>query len=867
MSQPYLSHKSHILKLIDDQINHVKEKKALKLTNIISTFPGTLLSEIIECVHEYLYSFQPPIELEKLSLQNNELEQLPSNIRIIASKLRYLNLHNNRFSKVPEVLTEMPNLEVLDLSRNNLYFIPPTVARKLSKLTVLCIKENKFKYLSTSFLEMTKLSILDVSENPLVLPTQEKIRSFKEKATDNNWLNNLKNYLIVNLLLIESKISEQYGGISDDISDGRSNIVPRSKSISEVRTKASRAAKRMGLIINKPEDSFKYDKSDIQDAESSGTESPISVAPSSKYQNSGAASAHNLTQHPPKLSSSLAIPIEAPSSLLGKSNFRNRFNTLREINNILEKNDSLTTEHKSVAYFRRLSTLEELPVDDIYDNRGDYHDSNFANEKNDASQRVNKNRSQSVSDERAADDEATEYRLPIKSGKQSAGSGSYSVPKREPIKEGRLLETNTFRKIDNHSLMTASRKLLFLFSEVHSSVRRFSTFFVDKKVTLRIVISLHSTKSTIDSLVETLELTEENGENINQIYSCLNLCISSFRSIMSLLGEYFSVAAIKIDSCFIRMLYLTLYGAFHELYNSYRILAKAPQRNLNLRQNLPFKMSNVNNSTSLDPKQPGAKQQHLTVNTDINNDLNEIDEKLYTALEITTSNAQVVFSELNKAISKSAVASATGNPPSLPSISPSVASKVKELTSICVLSMDITKRLKQKLNIVRQDTSLSVKKAFWDDINSFLKSIIQTFSAVKSVMKDMPILNEIRSSMATLSKDTKDVTILLEVSSYRSMPSEISQSQAGLPQNNSGYFLLTPASAYPVLQGNQLMSPQAASTSTQPQALTTPKNIPVGTTGNASRTPNYNETPAPVQDTIHSGTSLLETGGTSFLSQ
>ena len=813
MSQPYLSHKSHIIRLIDDQISHVKEKKALKLTNIISTFPGTLLSEIIECVHEYLYSFHPPIELEKLSLQNNELEQLPSNIRIIASKLRYLNLHNNSFSKIPEVLTEMPHLEVLDLSRNNLYFIPPGVARSLRNLTVLSIKENKFKYLSTSFLEMTKLSILDVSENPLVLPTQDKILSFKEKATDNNWLNNLKNYLVVNLLLIESKISEQYDDISDDVSGSRNNIVPRSKSISEVRTKASRAAKRMGLIINKPEDSLKYVKSGIQDADSSGAESPVSVASTSKHQHSGAANAQNPSEPPSKLSSSLSISNDTSTNIQGKPNFRNRSNTLKEINNILEKNDSLTTEHKSVAYFRRLSTLEELPTDEIRGNRGDYYDNNLSNEKSDANLKVNKNLSQSVTDERATDEEGSENRLPITSGKPSAGSGSHSIPKKEVFKESRLLEANSFRKIDNHSLMTASRKLLFLFSEVHSSVRRFSTFFVDKKVTLRMVISLHSTKSTIDSLVETLELAEENGENINQIYSSLNLCITSFRSIMSLLSEYFSVAAIKIDSCFIRMLYLTLYGAFHELYNSYRILAKAPQRNLNLRQNLPFKIPNVNNSAPLDPKQPGAKQQHMTVNTDINNDLNEIDEKLYAALEIATSNAQVVFSELNKAISKGAVASATGNPPSFPSISPSVASKVKELTSICVLSMDITKSLKQKLNTVRQDTSLSVKKAFWDDINSFLKSIIQTFSAVKSVMKDMPILNEIRSSMATLSKDTKDVTILLEVSSYRSMSSEVSQSQAG-------YFLLTPASAYPVLQGTQSMSPQAASVNTPPQMPT-----------------------------------------------
>lgn len=343
---------------------------------------------------------------------------------------------------------------------------------------------------------------------------------------------------------------------------------------------------------------------------------------------------------------------------------------------------------------------------------------------------------------------------------------SHSVSEASPSK-GVPKKSN----LDTSIIIKVSRKVLFAFSELHSSVRRFTGFCVDKKITIKMVSYLYSTKSNIDSLVEDLEILEESSSNLEQIVESLHSCIYSFKNIMNFLSENFLTFVMKTDICFIRMLYITLYGSLNELMNAYRILAPGT------------KPSSVNSSSisqqpsSTMPNYSTDTKQRLTVNTKSSNESDDVDEKLYRSIDSATTSAQVVFSELTNAIGKSAIASATAS--STPAINHNVATKVKELTNVCMTCMDITKRLKTKLITIRNNPSQTTRKLFWDDINLFLKLIIQTFSAVKGIMKDMPVLNEVRGAMANLTKTTKEVTILLEISSYKSMSSDSSQNMAG----------------------------------------------------------------------------------------
>lgn len=889
MALPYLSFKTQILLALSDQLDQIKNKKTLKLNNINSQ--DTLISELVECVHEFLHSHVPPLEIERLSLQRNQLSSLPKNFYIIASNIRYLDLHNNNFTVFPSNITDCKKLEILDLSSNKLTLIPRHDILQLQNLKVISLKENKFKYLPPALGDLSHLNLIEVADNPLIVPSSDIIKNFQNQSADHDWVNELKQFLRLNSSAIEARISDldqkalpqkpkhspSSSGNLQMSNPPNANIPPppisRSKSISETKTKASKAARRMGLIIKKTDEGptpspatptnnsktlpstpdVRPDAANTSDISADLSSHKITLDPSSNghhdsepngsfndhLESSGATSTTFLTAphsasdavfpiSPPLLgttstattvpnsqsSSPSATPVPGIKSSLSHSSLsnlnpsatgaslsrsssrnRSRSNTLKEIDNILEKNDSVDTEHKSGAYFRRLSTLQENPIDET----------------------IKSIRNQP---------------LPPLPSNMSSRLGSLSVPSKDQIEaskssaksppaitKGRSpsLGTETSpskpsppKKAFSHGsslIVKVSRKILFSFSELHSSVRRFTGFCIDKKITIKMVSLLYTTKSNIDSLVENLEILEEDGENVDAITNSLYASISSFKSIMTLLSENFHKFVAKIDVCFIRMLYLTIYGTFNELLNAYRILVPAPKL-----ASLTSSLSIAVNG-SLDPK--AANKPGLTINTSglngssmvngsantaltataaVSTDTDDIDEKLYQTVELATTKAQVVFSELTKAISKSALAS-TNNPQS---INNSVAGKVKELTNICITSMDITKRLRTKLITIRNNPSLTSKKLFWDDVNQFLKAIVNTLGPVKIIMRDLPILNDARAAILNLTKTTKDITILLEVSSYGSLSdSATGQLSSISAQNPSLSSMFTPLTAHP----------------------------------------------------------------------
>ena len=237
---------------------------------------------------------------------------------------------------------------------------------------------------------------------------------------------------------------------------------------------------------------------------------------------------------------------------------------------------------------------------------------------------------------------------------------------------------------------------------------------------------LYSTKSNIDSLVENLEIMEESGDNSEQIVQALHNCIGSFKSIMKLLHENIQSFVGNIEVCFIRMVYLSVFGSLNELQNAYLLLCP--------------KASAKSSSTEM--------KQKLSINT-----TTDADEKLYSTIELATSSTQTIFSELNKTINKGATASANGGV-----VHPTVASKIKELAKVCAASLDIIKRLNTKLITIRNNPSVTTKKLFAEDINQFIKTVVQTLAAVKAIVKDIPILDDIRASMSNLTKTAKEVT-------------------------------------------------------------------------------------------------------------
>ncbi|QLG73161.1 hypothetical protein HG535_0E02450 [Zygotorulaspora mrakii] len=147
-----------------------------------------------------------------------------------------------------------------------------------------------------------------------------------------------------------------------------------------------------------------------------------------------------------------------------------------------------------------------------------------------------------------------------------------------------------------------------------------------------------------------------------------------------------------------------------------------------------------------------------------------VDVQLYQTLRTVIIMVNVVYDQLTSEISKAALASTTGQQ----ELTDSLLTKIRSLTDTCCQAMELSKILNERLQLLMSDLEISEKYfttgekvKTWESINAFLKSIISILASTKIVMTDMPALNEIRPNLASLAKITKDVTVILDLSSYK----------------------------------------------------------------------------------------------------
>lgn len=158
-----------------------------------------------------------------------------------------------------------------------------------------------------------------------------------------------------------------------------------------------------------------------------------------------------------------------------------------------------------------------------------------------------------------------------------------------------------------------------------------------------------------------------------------------------------------------------------------------------------------------------------------------VDTQLYQILTNVIKMVSVVYNQLTGEISKIAVASTSGQK----ILTELLSSKIKDLTDTCWQAMELSKSLNDRLklllssdlNITEKYLSTVEKLKTWEKINAFLKSIISILGNTKEIMSDLPSLNEIRPNLASLAKITKDVTVILDLSSYKSVTVTAAQMQ------------------------------------------------------------------------------------------
>lgn len=668
--------------------------------------------------------------VERLSLQNNNISNLPQYFNRL-SKLRYLDIHDNQFSAFPDILTTMSELEILDISFNNLRSLPNDLGH-LKNLKVLSLKNNNFEILPTSILSIKNLKILEIENNPLKLPSQSFINNIPHKIHSQEWLQEIKNYLVYNKDLIQSNLLEidpLYNGNTPITTTSSSTTTPiketekppltssqshiqqqhsslsstgphsssvqhleRSRSTSESYV-SSRAAKRMGFIVKRPNPESTPET--VKEVEP--PVEPLAIT----RRNRSMSAASSVSSSPNQQT------IEEEQETIGKD-------TKMQIPNggyspmNSEKLDSIP-EHRSNDYFKRLSTL----------------------------------------------------------------------PEQRP-------------SLNQYKIVDVSRKVLFSITEFQATIKKLNAFCSEKHIIVEMVSQLYSSKSIIDRLVESLETTEENDDgyvSVDEILQSVSQTVSIFKKMIDILQSNYYSYVKNADVCFIRALLLSLFLSYGEVCNAYRILnprSQTPQR--------PPKDIYSNNHITNAPRTgtsqlPPLKVNDLGMNPTITqqqlNEYSEADQKLYESLHNALESSSQVYAELNGAISKSAIANAVKPAEEQQQhLNETTISKIKELTNTCVVSMDLNRKIKTKLGTNNiKTTSLVEKKKFFDEINALLKSIITILGSTKSIMNEMPILNEVRPSLASLTKATKDVTIMLEVSSYILINDSFSSLNSAVPQS------------------------------------------------------------------------------------
>lgn len=182
------------------------------------------------------------------------------------------------------------------------------------------------------------------------------------------------------------------------------------------------------------------------------------------------------------------------------------------------------------------------------------------------------------------------------------------------------------------------------------------------------------------------------------------------------------------------------------------------------------KTQELNEKRNIELKDNGQKSLEENTTTEAQQN---IDRQLYEMLINVTKMVSVVYNQLTNEISRTAMASTTGQQ----ALTDELLSKIRGLTSTCCQALDLSKTLNERLlllisddaTIVEQYLSTSEKLMTWENINAFLKSIISILGSTKIVMADLPSLNEIRPNLASLAKITKDVTVILDLSSYKAV--------------------------------------------------------------------------------------------------
>ncbi|KAF8474997.1 RAM signaling pathway protein-domain-containing protein [Kalaharituber pfeilii] len=651
----------------------------------------------IDLSHQRISNIPPDVtnlikdEIERLALAHNRLTGFPDGFSQL-SRLRYLNLRSNQIKEFPSPLCKLPALEILDISRNQLGSLPAEFGT-LMNLKVLSISKNLIEELPTYIGNMQDLKILKIDHNPISFPPKDVLRLAGEgEDLRDTRLELVKRYL----RNAESKVTQETESSSSDEGD---------TDYSQLTVKPVQAANSQGSQSRPP---------------------PIPIRSKQRFLNQQRAG--HVEMPPPLPSPSLSVSSQAdsmPNSIPNhsattlSSHERSRSNIESTIQN------ARANKRMGNVFARKekLGTVDEVKPPKHHHVRGYSHDSIIE----------------------------TQHRTHEKPSEQTPASRSPSDPER-PTAGHYFRRLSSLPEHKRSSMSTArvaesARGILYSLSQSHSAISVFIHNSGERSKHAPLERVLFNANNQIGNLVRALESYDAKGDEtaVDPVLSACSSCLGAFRHVTSLLQSSLREISSESDVRLIRTLLLMIYGTFVELQNSWatiRPVLPVPPSGMNQQtsyfsrqiasQPPNMRLKFVLAGTAMQgvppplstPKSPDASFQipptpSIPTTMYMNESgTPESDEPLFENVNAATSAALSTLPQITDAITKMAMAQ---------SLPPSTMLKMKELDNLCSNTRDIARRLKLRLDTIRdhiKDNNIPERRKFWDDTNLFIKSII-----------------------------------------------------------------------------------------------------------------------------------------------
>ncbi|CCE65816.1 hypothetical protein TPHA_0N00350 [Tetrapisispora phaffii CBS 4417] len=763
------------------------------------------------------------VNVERLSLRKNRLISLPSKF-CNSKSLRYLDLNGNMFRDIPSILMQCPQLEILDLSSNNIETLPHDISKLWSKnLKVLSLKNNNLTSIFdfAPIVKLENLSILEIEGNLIPKDELELVKKYTPMSSDLSkeeyWAIALRRYLKDNF--IENHTSHyQYN--ESNPSHGNVN-------------KITRAAKRMGFINTlSPSNSTLVDNSDtLTPAASSNTSinnsdnDPLfaSTPTTTKFSASSTTSTSNGNQlaetHINKESDN-----QSHNELYNHTKYNDYFKRLSVLQEEVPVNNEVSVGHDEIVMMGRklLFSFSECQqnVRKI---------TSFCKEKSVAVEVVSLLYSvRSEIDNLVEILEKSEEYDPASD--RALLKLCLKINDIFKLIFGLLLKNfDIFFKSDDLCFIRMFyMTMITSYSEIYNAWCFISP---EKLNTPKNIPHLHNFPHGNLNSISTTSISDQNGKGLSRTRSNtiqvrlpalknsistptmhtqptsasttgspavqLNASNSAYLSSSGVLNSNRTPGTLSSSMSQISMPeklpeYISKQSSPHiKLVTDDE---KVPEGNVIEFETTSTDISNQLASTAYTPlvsskPKPGPASLNISTTAVGNPTTNmppipptptaaslidtDIDAQLHKTLLTVVRMVSVVYDQLTAAISQTALAGSQGSQ----DITESLTNKIHDLATTCRQSMELSKVLNARLNALSSTDNLISQKysnnnekyITWENINAFLKSIISILASTKVVMAEMPILNEIRPNLASLAKITKDVTVILDLSTYKSV--------------------------------------------------------------------------------------------------